>query len=108
MTDSAEMFAATPPLASAAPSGPASSAITRSSTQRSISPIRPWRSAAGRNSAGCDEPPVGFVGEPQERLVAHHAAVRERDDRLEVKHEEVILERPAQALEHPLPAGWIS
>ena len=34
--------------------------------------------------------------------MAHNPAVRERDDRLEVQDEEVILERPAQAFEESI------
>ena len=63
LTDSAERFTAmlaAPSVGSGGPPRMESSASTLSSTIRSICPISPWRSAAGRKRAGATSAPSGL------------------------------------------------
>jgi hypothetical protein len=67
---------------------------TFSSTIRANQPV----ALGGRQEAGRpDHAAIGLVGQAHERLVVGEATVDERDDRLVVQYEQVLLERSAQA-----------
>ncbi len=91
MTDSAERFSATLAGVPAARSRAASCPPSRPANGADDQPIdlahQPVALGGGQERARRDKPSIGFVGEPDERLVVGDGAAGELDDRLEVQRE---------------------
>ena len=78
--------------------------MPRSTTQPSISEIRPKRSAVGRNAPGGIDRPVG-PEHPHEHLAANPLAAGELEDRLRVQAEAVVVDRIAHLADPGEPLG---